>query len=527
LTLFAALAAIASVSRAAGGVAAPKANLSIGAGAPVAPPVMLSPRNGAGAPLADAPVLNLNGGLVLPDAAVFEANAPARAAARVSMSRSESSPASRSATSRLAPAAVSRKAAAVPVRSNAVVADASGRTAPAVAGESANATEMPASAKASGFRVVLSALGANFRGAGAARLRDHYDRSDSASRASEVASVSAESRSRTASGRGSRRAAAALSRSGEFSRNAADAESEPPAPVERTDAKSEMGGLRSVLGRHWKTFAAMGGILAALGGLFFVAEPLVEMIAATEMTGLNFTTGAIAVLAGVLSFASPCTLPLLPGFMATISGLSYDKMQDSSASRMWRTGMSSLAFVAGASTIFLAMGALASTVGAFLFGNMPVISKFAGGLLVLFGLHTMGVKIPWLSSKLNTQKQMDSSKVWGNGYLKAFLIGTVFAIGWSPCIGPILGMILGLASTAGVAQGTALLGLYSVGLGIPFVLTGLFIDRFQSIFSQAKKMFGWRERIAGAIMILLGAVLAFGDLAALTDGVMRLIGLGA
>jgi len=495
---------------------APRANLSLGS--PVLAPVGfvgISLQNSANAPLG-APSLNLNGTLLtLEDAALPHSSIKTTTQVkertrtlRPSVSRkTQSAVPSVSETKTVAHRAkkASARKSQVPIAQR--VLDTPNREVRSRI-DSSNPRKAPLGTR-------LQSLTRRFDGATRVQLNDTFDLGRSADRKS----VSATQVSKIAGVNIGLHSNALM--------NASDAPLEPPTPKTESETAEQKNTIRTTLGKHWKTFAAMGTILAVLGSLFYFAGPLVEIIAATEMSGLNVTTGAIAVLAGVLSFASPCTLPLLPGFMATISGLSYDKMQDTSRARMWRTGMSSLAFVAGASTIFLAMGALASTVGAFLFGNMPIISKFAGGLLVLFGLHTMGVKIPWLSAKLNIQKSMDSSKVWGSGYLKAFLIGMVFAIGWSPCIGPILGMILGLASTAGVAQGTALLGLYSLGLGIPFILTGLFIDRFQSIFSQAKKMFGWRERIAGAIMILLGIALAFGNMATITDAIVRMLGIGA
>lgn len=218
-----------------------------------------------------------------------------------------------------------------------------------------------------------------------------------------------------------------------------------------------------------------------------------------------------AFAAGFLSFVSPCVLPLIPGYISFVSGVSLDEIRGehaTTASRLQVFG-TSLAFVFGFSIVFVALGASATEVGRFLFARLPVLSKIAGVVLVIFGLHTMGV---FRLALLDTEKRVHSQRKPA-GPLGAILVGVAFAFGWTPCIGPILGGILAIAgSRNSVGQGVLLLAIYSLGLGIPFLITSLAINQF---FSAAKRIRGYYHAIemtSGALLIAIGALILTGQL---------------
>lgn len=218
-----------------------------------------------------------------------------------------------------------------------------------------------------------------------------------------------------------------------------------------------------------------------------------------------------AFAAGFLSFVSPCVLPLIPGYISFVSGVSLDEIRGehaTTASRLQVFG-TSLAFVFGFSIVFVALGASATEVGRFLFARLPILSKIAGVVLVIFGLHTMGV---FRLALLDTEKRVHSQRKPA-GPLGAILVGVAFAFGWTPCIGPILGGILAIAgSRNSVGQGVLLLAIYSLGLGIPFLITSLAINQF---FSAAKRIRGYYHAIemtSGALLIAIGALILTGQL---------------
>jgi cytochrome c-type biogenesis protein len=218
-----------------------------------------------------------------------------------------------------------------------------------------------------------------------------------------------------------------------------------------------------------------------------------------------------AFAAGFLSFVSPCVLPLIPGYISFVSGVSLDEIrgdQATAASRL-QVFTTSLAFVLGFSIVFVALGASATAIGKFLFARLPILSKIAGVVLVIFGLHTMGV---FRLALLDTEKRVHSQRKPA-GPLGALLVGVAFAFGWTPCIGPILGGILAIAgSRNSVGEGVLLLAVYSLGLGIPFLVTSLAINQF---FSAAKRIRGYYHAIemtSGALLIAIGALILTGQL---------------
>jgi cytochrome c-type biogenesis protein len=214
-----------------------------------------------------------------------------------------------------------------------------------------------------------------------------------------------------------------------------------------------------------------------------------------------------ALFAGVLSFVSPCVLPLVPGYLSFISGVSLENAHTGGAlpeGTTRRVFLASIAFVLGFTTVFVALGASASSIGALLNEKLWILTKIAGVAVILFGLHTMGLlKI----NALYRQAQIDVKRKPA-GPFGAFVVGLAFAFGWTPCIGPILGSILTLAAREGtVAQGASLLAVYSLGLGVPFLATSLAINQFFSAFKRVRKYYRWIEIVAGLLMIAIGILL--------------------
>jgi cytochrome c-type biogenesis protein len=218
-----------------------------------------------------------------------------------------------------------------------------------------------------------------------------------------------------------------------------------------------------------------------------------------------------AFVAGLASFLSPCVLPLVPGYISFLTGMSLDELSHGADRRRVVTdgALGALFFVLGFTVVFTALGASASAIGRLLASQMPLITKLAGALIVVFGLHTAGIMpIKWLYY----HKRVDHSGI-PPSRVGAFLMGLAFACGWTPCIGPILASILALAATEGtVGRGMALLAIYSLGLGIPFILTGVAVEQFLRFFARYKRYIGWGERLAGALLIAVGLMVFFNRL---------------
>ena len=222
-----------------------------------------------------------------------------------------------------------------------------------------------------------------------------------------------------------------------------------------------------------------------------------------------------AFVAGVASFLSPCVLPLVPGYVSFMSGLSLEELSRGADRRlvMRHAGLGSIFFVLGFTVVFTALGASASAVGRFLAAYMPVLAKVAGVIVVLLGLHTAGVIT---IAPLHYEKRFSSSGL-PPGCAGSFLMGLAFACGWTPCIGPILAGILALAATQEtVTRGMLLLATYSLGLGVPFLLTGFGINAFLGFFARYKRYIVWGERAAGALLVGVGLLILTNKLALLT-----------
>jgi cytochrome c-type biogenesis protein len=217
-----------------------------------------------------------------------------------------------------------------------------------------------------------------------------------------------------------------------------------------------------------------------------------------------------AFVGGILSFISPCVLPLVPGYLSFVSGVSLEQMRggDSAgapnASGRGRVFLSSLAFVLGFSLVFVALGASATAIGQLVSGQLRLLGKIAGVVIIVFGLHTMGLlRIGWLYRDTRLQTQAKPA-----GPLGAMLVGIAFAFGWTPCIGPILAGILAIAGAQEtVGQGVTLLAVYSIGLGVPFLITALAVNRFFSAFARIRRYYHAVEIVSGVLLVAIGVLI--------------------
>jgi len=209
---------------------------------------------------------------------------------------------------------------------------------------------------------------------------------------------------------------------------------------------------------------------------------------------------AIAFVAGLLSFLSPCVLPLIPSYVGFLTGLTLEELEVRRGTALIHAGW----FVTGFALVFVALGATASALGAVLLHSQVWIGRIGGVIVLLFGLYLVGVLRP--AFLLRERKVQLAHKPVG--YLGSAVVGITFGAAWTPCIGPILGAILTLAAaTSSIAQGTALLAAYSLGLAIPFLVTALALDRFLVWFQRFRPHIVWVDRIAGALLIVLGILL--------------------
>ncbi|MDD2335439.1 MAG: cytochrome c biogenesis CcdA family protein [Geobacteraceae bacterium] len=223
-----------------------------------------------------------------------------------------------------------------------------------------------------------------------------------------------------------------------------------------------------------------------------------------------------AFVAGLLSFLSPCVLPLIPSYITYITGISFADLKEEHTSRTVRkkTVIHSLLFIAGFTFVFMALGASATYVGSFLQGNMDLIRKIGGLLIIVFGIHVTGLVN--LSVLLGDRRIRLNKKP--AGYAGSFLVGIAFAAGWTPCIGPILASILMIAATEEkVYQGMVLLFSYSLGLGTPFFISSLALHKFLVLFNRFKKMIRIFELGTGLFLIVVGVLVFTNSLTAISQ----------
>ena len=225
------------------------------------------------------------------------------------------------------------------------------------------------------------------------------------------------------------------------------------------------------------------------------------------------TLGQIAVAfgAGLISFLSPCVLPLVPGYLSIISGASLDQLKaQQKDSALFRTVvMNSVMFIIGFSITFILGGATATWIGGFLLSRARLLGQIAGLILIVFGVHLLGVvKINALYKDKRFHNVEKPRGVWG-----ALVLGLAFAFGWTPCIGPILAGILAIAGTKQtVSEGMFLLAVYSAGLGVPFLLTSLALNQFLTFYGRFKKHFHAVEMVSGALVIAVGVLMLTGSM---------------
>lgn len=229
----------------------------------------------------------------------------------------------------------------------------------------------------------------------------------------------------------------------------------------------------------------------------------------------------VAFAGGLLSFLSPCVLPLVPSYLGFVTGMGIEELNNRRGLAMTHA----LLFVAGFSLVFIVVGLSATALGRALNVNSGWLSRVGGVLIILFGIYLLGVvRLPFLEREQRVH--LERKPV---GYLGSVFVGMAFAAGWTPCIGPVLGGILTLASTQqDLARGAWLLAAYSAGLAIPFLVTAYAVERFFDWFTQFRRYLPWVQRISGALLIAVGFLLVTGQftrlagwLQGLTPAVLR------
>ena len=228
---------------------------------------------------------------------------------------------------------------------------------------------------------------------------------------------------------------------------------------------------------------------------------------------------AVAFSAGLLSFLSPCVLPLFPSYLSFITGMSVERLADDAAGVRARAVAHSVAFIAGFTAVFVSLGASFSAAGQLLFDYREWIRIAGGVLIIVFGLYIAGVLRVGIFQR-TAQLQLRNKPA---GLAGSFLVGLTFAIGWTPCVGPILGSILTLASNNNtVQQGVVLLVAYSAGLGVPFLLFSLALGGFLRFFRRYRPFLPTVERASGALLIVVGVLVATNYYVALNAWAMSL-----
>ncbi len=254
---------------------------------------------------------------------------------------------------------------------------------------------------------------------------------------------------------------------------------------------------------------------------------------------MNHMSVAVALGAGLVSFLSPCVLPLVPGYLSFVAGVSVEELKSGravSGAQLVASGgrsgevaapserssggiqqqvlLNTLAFVLGFSLVFIALGASATALGSFLLAKQHLLAEVAGAIVILFGLHTLGLlRIPFLYQEKRAQVTRKPAGIAGS-----FIVGLAFAFGWTPCIGPVLAGILSLAATQQtLGAGMILLVAYSAGLAIPFLITALAFNRLMGLFDQVKRHMKVVEITSGVLLIGVGALIMTNSLTVISE----------
>ena len=218
--------------------------------------------------------------------------------------------------------------------------------------------------------------------------------------------------------------------------------------------------------------------------------------------------------AGVVSFLSPCVLPLVPGYISLISGASMEELQAKDRKLLNTVLLHSLMFILGFTLVFVMLGAVATGIGQMVHEYKKYLTWIAGAVVIIFGLHLTGI---FKIKALYADKRLHSIK-GGKSPIGAFLVGFAFAFGWTPCLGPYLSVILGFAgNTDTVQKGVILLWVYSMGLAVPFLLTSVAIDRFMVFYGRFRRYLQIWEVGSGVVLILIGALILAGRFAILSS----------
>ena len=221
----------------------------------------------------------------------------------------------------------------------------------------------------------------------------------------------------------------------------------------------------------------------------------------------NLPLPAAVFVAGLISFLSPCVLPLVPGYVSLISGVGVEELKSREGQLFRKVMLNSAAFILGFSIVFITLGAISTEVGQFLAMYKSLLARIAGAVIIVFGLHLTGIfQIKALLADTRLHSLKGSSSAWG-----AFVIGFAFAFGWTPCVGPILAVVLGFAAAQDtVMKGIVLLAIYSAGLAVPFLLTSLGIERFLKFYNRFKFHMHAVEVASGVLLIFIGGLLVLG-----------------
>ncbi|HVP53414.1 MAG TPA: cytochrome c biogenesis protein CcdA [Candidatus Eisenbacteria bacterium] len=216
-----------------------------------------------------------------------------------------------------------------------------------------------------------------------------------------------------------------------------------------------------------------------------------------------------AFVAGILSFLSPCVLPLVPGYVSLISGATVEDLQSDQRRMLGIVMLHSLTFILGFSVVFIALGAVATSIGQLANQYHNLLARVAGVIVIVFGLHLTGLlKIKALYADKRMHEVKGGSSAWGS-----FAVGFAFAFGWTPCIGPILATILVLAGAQGtVLKGVLLLAVYSLGLAVPFLLTSLGVDRFLGFYGRFRRHLHTVEVVSGVLLVAVGVLIFMNNL---------------
>jgi cytochrome c-type biogenesis protein len=232
-----------------------------------------------------------------------------------------------------------------------------------------------------------------------------------------------------------------------------------------------------------------------------------------------------ALAAGMVSFASPCVLPLVPAYLGFITGRSVEQLQLARGRARVASFTQGLAFVLGLAVIFALLGASASMLGQTLLQHRELLFKVGGTVVVIFGLQMLGVlRIPWM---YRTARLVELKPKPGGGHVGAFVMGLAFGAGWTPCVGPFLGTLLGVASSQDtVTAGVALLLVYALGLGIPFLIAALIVDRSLRLMRAVRPHMLSIERVSGVMVIGMGILLFTDQMTRITSMLTNTFGNG-